>query len=751
MKNRVRIKHSVAGRVRFYVQALRRNDILADSVCSAMLQYDGIEHVRANTACSSLVVFFVPAQMSVHDVTAGLEAVMAQNHPARQPVCEPACASGLCGGVACRTTRTGCDPVRPAARKFAVLSALMGGVFVRRTVLGLPLAVTAFSPLGLVTVAACVPLFRQAYRQIRQRRFTLEAFLGASCVAAVAAGEAVTAMEVLWINSGADLLKAWITERSRKSISDILTVTTHHTFVLVDGVEVEADVASLRCGDVVVFHTGEKICVDGEIVDGEALIDESPITGRPDFVPRTVGDEVLAGVFVRQGVIYVRARCVGDRTYLARMLRRVEDALEHRAPIEGAADRLAARLVKLGFAATAATFVFTGSAWRAFTVMLVMACPCATVLAASTAVSAAMSAAARRNILIKGGRYLEEAGKADVVCFDKTGTLTGTAPVLADMVVFASENTAGAAGQPEDLLLRLSMSVEMHNHHPLAQAIKAEAERRGLQPEPHAVCEYFLGKGMRAEIGGDEVLVGNRKLLEQFGVATGKVSRRASVLRKKGLTVLYVVRGGEILGLLGFDNQLRPESRAVVQRLKACGVRRVVLVTGDEENTAAELASRLDIEEVHASVMPEEKALIVEKLQAQGASVLMVGDGINDALALTGADVGIAMGAMGSEVAIEAADIALVTDDLQGITYVYSLSTATMRVIRQNFWIATGSNLLGAALGAAGILSPVMAGVLHIVHTLGVLGNSSRLLRHEPPALADLPGSAAEAASAGDR
>jgi cation-transporting P-type ATPase C len=174
-------------------------------------------------------------------------------------------------------------------------------------------------------------------------------------------------------------------------------------------------------------------------------------------------------------------------------------------------------------------------------------------------------------------------------------------------------------------------------------------------------------------------------------------------------------------------------------------------VTGDEENTAAELASRLDIEEVHASVMPEEKALIVEKLQAQGASVLMVGDGINDALALTGADVGIAMGAMGSEVAIEAADIALVTDDLQGITYVYSLSTATMRVIRQNFWIATGSNLLGAALGAAGILSPVMAGVLHIVHTLGVLGNSSRLLRHEPPALADLPASAAEAASAGDR
>ena len=578
--------------------------------------------------------------------------------------------------------------------------------------------------MGIAAIAFSAPLFRQAARQLRERRFTLEMFLGASCVAAVFAGEALTAFEILWINAGAELLKAWITERSRKSISRILEISSHHTFVLVDGVEVEKEVADLAPGDVVVLHTSEKVCVDGEIVDGEALMDEAPITGRADFVPKGPGDEVLAGTFVRQGVIYVRASLVGDRTYLARVLRMVEDSLENRAPIEGVADRLAANLVKLGFAVTAGTWLLTGSLWRAFTVMLVMACPCATVLAASTAVSAALSAAARRNILIKGGRYLEAIGEADTVCFDKTGTLTTNEPVLARLIPLN--------GTDDDRLLARAVAVEMHNHHPLAQAIKQEADRRGLTPEPHTVCEYFLGMGMRAEVGGREILVGNGRLMDRHGVSVSPATRRAAPQKRQGRTVLYVAEDKALIGLLAFDNQTRPESRAVVEQLRGAGVRDVVLITGDEPNTARELARRLGIATVHSPVMPEDKAVIVEEMQARGASVIMVGDGVNDALALARADVGVAMGAGGSEVAIEAADIALVTDDLAGLVYVQSLSRATLSVVHQNFWIATGSNLAGVALGAAGLLSPVMAGLLHIVHSLGVLANSSRLLRYEP-------------------
>ena len=359
--------------------------------------------------------------------------------------------------------------------------------------------------------------------------------------------------------------------------------------------------------------------------------------------------------------------------------------------------------------------------------MLVMACPCATVLAASTAISAALSAAARRNILIKGGRYLEEIGQTDTICFDKTGTLTTNEPVLARIV---SMN-----GTSEDKLLQRAISVEMHNHHPLAQAIKHEADNRGVKPRTHSVCEYFLGMGMRAEVDGREILVGNSKLMDTHDVTIGQAKRKAAPLRRQGRTVLFVADNKEILGLLAFDNLTRPESKEVVQRLRHGGADSIVLITGDEPHTAGELAKRLGIANVHASIMPEDKAKIVDKLQKEGASVMMVGDGVNDALALAHADVGVAMGAGGSEVAIEAADIALVNDDLGGLVYIQSLSQATLKVVNQNFWIATGSNLFGVAFGAAGLLTPIMAGMIHIAHSLGVLANSARLLRYEPPAL----------------
>ncbi|MGE4292143.1 MAG: heavy metal translocating P-type ATPase [Desulfovibrio sp.] len=725
MKNSVRVRHSIPGRVRFFVSVLRHADDLASRLEAEAGAWSGVTWVRANALGGSLVVGYDRAKTSEPLIIERLRGLLDSGAGARVKGL-PACASSLCDCSACVATRAGCDPVRPALRRFVVISAVMGTVFVRTTLLGLAVAETVLSPLGLVAIGVSLPLLAKGVRQAREGRFTLESFLGASCVAAVAAGQALTAFEVLWINSGAELLKAWITERSRKSISEILQVTSHHTFVLVDGVEMEREVRDLRPGDIVVLHTGEKVCVDGDIVDGEALMDESPITGRPDFVHRESGGEVLAGTFVRQGVIRVRARAVGDSTYLARVLAQVEDSLENRAPIEGVADRLAAATVKVGFLATGATLVFTGSLWRAFTVMLVMACPCATVLAASTAVSAAMSAAARRNILIKGGRFLEEVGKTDIVCFDKTGTLTTTEPVLAR--IFGIDIA-------EEELLRLAVSVEAHNHHPLAQAIKAEAVRRDIRAIPHTVCEYFLGMGMRAEFSGGEVLVGNRKLMDRYAVSVGSVSSRVSSLHRRGYTVLYVARSHRVVGVLAFENMIRPECGEVVARLRANGIRRTVLVTGDEPNTAISLAGRIGIEECHASVMPEDKAVLVETLRASGASVLMVGDGINDALALVRADVGVAMGAGGSEVAVEAADIALVRDDLGGLVYVHSLSQATMRVVHQNFWIATGSNLLGVALGAGGVLSPVMAGLLHIAHSLGVMANSSRLLRYEYPAL----------------
>jgi len=729
MTKTIEIRHTIPGRIRYRINGLQHNHDLARQMTDSLLRLDFIETVRPNPKCASLVVSFTPDETLQPRILDAIREVLGITPALRElPMARvPDCATPLCECKACEATRTGCNPVKGALRRFVAISAVMGVVGVRSLLFGISVTQTVFSPLGLVAVGFSLPLFKQAWKQFQSSRFTLEAFLGASCLAAVVAGEALTAFEVLWINSGAELVKAWITERSRKSISRILSVSSHHTFVLVDGVEVEKEVADLVSGDVVVLHTSEKVCVDGEIVDGGALMDEASITGRSDFVARQAGDRVMAGTFVRQGVIYVKAQEVGDRTYLARVLRMVEDSLENRAPIEGVADRLAANLVKIGFAVTGGTLLLTGSLWRAFTVMLVMACPCATVLAASTAVSAALSVAARRNILIKGGRYLEEVGGTDTICFDKTGTLTTSEPVLARIIPLPDAT--------EDYILRRAVSVEMHNHHPLAQAIKAEADNRGVGAEAHTVCEYFLGMGMRAEVGGSEILVGNSKLMGMHKVNVEPARRKAAPLRRQGRTVLFVAEDKAVIGLLAFDNLIRPEGREVIRRLRRGGADDIVLITGDEPNTAADLARRMGIATVHASVMPEDKADIVDALQRDGASVMMVGDGVNDALALAHADVGVAMGAGGSEVAIEAADIALVDDDLGNLVYVQSLSRATLKVVNQNFWIATGSNLFGVALGATGLLSPVMAGLLHIVHSLGVLANSARLMRYEPPAL----------------
>ncbi len=728
MKQNIAIRHSIPGRIRLRIRGMHKNTVLANRFDGELNKLKFVESVRTNIHCGSIVVRFKPSRSNADKILNHVAQLL--NGVGGRKTCDkeaPTCASPLCECRACKSTQVGCTPVKSALRRFIAVSSVMGVVVVRTTLLGLTIAETALSPLGLAAVGLSLPLFKKAYDQLRQKRFTLEAFLGASCVAAVAAGEALTAFEVLWINSGAELVKAWITERSRKSISTILEVTSHHTFVLVDGVEVEKEVKDLRKGDVVVLHTSEKVCVDGEIVDGEALMDEAPISGRSDFVPKAVGDKVLAGTFVRQGVIYVKAHKVGDKTYLSRVLKMVEDSLENRAPIEGVADRLAANLIKVGFVTTAGTWLLTGSLYRAFTVMLVMACPCATVLAASTAVSAAISAAAKRNILIKGGRYLEEVGRTDTVCFDKTGTLTTNEPMLARIV--------SLNGTSEKRLLQMAASVEMHNHHPLAQAIKNKADERGVAPKDHTVCEYFLGMGMRAEVAGHEILVGNRKLMEKHGVQAREAASKAAPLRRQGRTVLFVADDKNILGLLAFDNMIRPESHEVVKRLRRGGADDIVLITGDEPNTANELSKRLGIANVHASVMPEDKAHIVEEMQKRGASVLMVGDGVNDALALTRADVGVAMGAGGSEVAIEAADIALVNDHLGGLVYVQSLSQQTLKIVHQNFWIATGSNLAGVVFGALGMLTPIMAGMIHIGHSLGVLANSARLLRYDPPAL----------------
>jgi len=723
----LRITHALPGRLRLRL----RPAALVQTAATACADIPGVFDARSNPACACLVVRYDPAKTEKDAVLAAVRAVLpapksppnAADTAPSHPVCACGCPEKKKPGVGRQLVR------------FVSLTGVMGYVFVREVLLKSAVSQTVFSPLGFAALLAAAPLISQSMRHARRQRFSMEGFLAAGCVAAAAAGQAVTALEILWIHSGAETLKAYIAERSRRSISAILDLTAKNTFILAGEVEVEVPVSAVKPRDIVVLHTGEKISVDGLVVSGEALVDESPITGRAEPEHRTTGDKVFAGAYVRQGILHVRAECVGDATYLARIMRLVEDSLENKADIESTADALARRLLRIGMLSTLGTLVVTGSLWRAFTVLLVMACPCATVLSASTAVSSALAAAAKRGILIKGGRYLEEVGKAEVVCFDKTGTLTTNQPRIEEILNFS--------GLAEDELLLWAYSAEMHNHHPLALAIRHEAVSRGIDPLSHIECDFTLGKGVKALIGHDVIRLGNARYLDESGIATDTAHKQARPLVDRGLTVIYLAKNDTVLAALGFANELRPDAETTVAELARTGVSQVALVTGDTEKTALSLCRTLGVDICRHSVLPEQKADIVRELQAGGRRVIMVGDGINDALALAEADIGIAMSAGGSDVAIEAADIALVKDDLADILYVRSLSRQTLRVARQNFWIATSTNLGGALAGALGLLSPVAAGLIHIVHTLGVLANSSRLLAHRPPALTGAAGSAA--------
>ena len=718
MKKTVKVKHSITERIRLKVYAIRFDKEASFGLEKYFRGIKGVKWVRANSKSASLIIRYDKEILTTKEIVSIIIKLFPQ-HVKSIPTKET--------GLVKKPLHEKKKILKLSLLNFLGLSFLTIVVFVRDVLIKKPLAQNFLSPLGLITAMLAMPLVKKGFKDIKSRHFTLETFLGASIVTAVMAGEAVAALEILWITSGGTLLQAWITERSRKSIRNILQITEKNTYILIDGVELEIPVEQVNTGDTVVLHTGEKISVDGKILRGRALLDESSITGRAEPVLRTKDEKVFAGTFVRQGVIFVEAEHVGDKTYLSHILQMVEDSLENKAEIQTTADRLAKNLIKAGFAVTIGTYILTQSFWRAFSVMLVMACPCATILSASTAISAAINAAAKRNILIKGGRYLEEAASANVVCFDKTGTLTTNEPEITHL---AALNRMG-----EEELLQLAYSAEIHNSHPVALAIKAEAKKRGIKPVSHDVCNYMPGSGVRCEIKGDEILVGSGKLMNKFSVAPVEVKKQLEKIKNLGLTIIFIAKNRALVGVAGFANHQRPEAESVISALKNDGINEIAMITGDSKYTALDLAKRLNISKCYYSVMPEEKADIIRELKDNGDKVLMVGDGINDALALAEADIGFAMGAGGSEVAIEAADIALVKDDITGVVYVRSLSHATIRIIHQNFWIATGSNIVGVVMGALGFLSPVMAGLIHITHTAGIMANSSRLLFYDHPLL----------------
>ncbi|VBA35975.1 putative manganese/zinc-exporting P-type ATPase [Mycobacterium attenuatum] len=698
-----------AGRMRVHVGWVRGNSRRAVAVEEAVAKQNGVRVVHAYPRTGSVVVWYSPRRC---DRSAVLQAISDAQHVAAEFI--PARA-----------------PHSSEIRNADVLRMVIGGAAlallgVRRYVFKRP---PLLGPSGRmvatgVTIFTGYPFLRGALRSLRSGKAGTDALVSAATVASLILRENVVALTVLWLLNIGEYLQDLTLRRTRRAISELLRGNQDTAWIrLPDSTEVQVPIDTVQIGDEVVVHDHVAIPVDGEVVDGEAIVNQSAITGENLPVSVVVGTHVHAGSVVVRGRLVVRAQAVGNQTTIGRIISRVEEAQQDRAPIQTVGENFSRRFVPTSFIVSAITLLITGDVRRAMT-MLLIACPCAVGLSTPTAISAAIGNGARRGILIKGGSHLEQAGRVDAIVFDKTGTLTVGRPVVTNIIAMHKD------WEPEQVLAYAASS-EIHSRHPLAEAVIRSTEERRISIPPHEECEVLVGLGMRTWADGRTLLLGSPSLLRSENV---KVSKKASewvdTLRRQAETPLLLAVDGTLVGLISLRDEVRPEAADVLKQLRDNGVRRIVMLTGDHPDIAKVVAEELGIDEWRAEVMPEDKLEVVRELQDDGYVVGMVGDGVNDAPALAAADIGIAMGLAGTDVAVETADVALANDDLHRLLDVRDLGGRAVEVIRQNYGMSIAVNAAGLLIGAGGALSPVLAAILHNASSVAVVANSSRLIRY---------------------
>jgi copper-transporting P-type ATPase V len=515
--------------------------------------------------------------------------------------------------------------------------------------------------------------------------------------------------------------------KASEAISKLLDMGAKEACLLVDDQEVLVPIEQVRVGDLVRVRPGEKIPVDGEVIDGRAAVDESMLTGESLPVEKTVGDHVAGATVNLDGVLTLRANAVGADTALARIVRLVEQAQGGRAPIQRMADRVSAVFVPAVIGVALATFAGwtllaanpVGGMTAAITV-LIIACPCALGLATPTAITVGTGRGADLGILVKGGDVLEASKKIDTVVFDKTGTITRGQMTLTDVI-------AGKRRRP-DPVLRIAAAAESGSEHPIGAAIVAGALERGLQIPAATKFTNHAGHGVRADVDGRTVLVGRRKLVEEHDLLVPDHLAAAAIeLEEQGRTAVFVCGDDDVVGVLAVADTIKDDAVEVIHQLHAMGLQ-VAMITGDNARTATAIAKQVGIDRVLAEVLPQDKVTEIQRLQGEHRVVAMVGDGVNDAPALVQADLGIAIGT-GTDIAIEASDITLMSDRLDGVVRAIQLSRQTLRTIHQNLGWAFGYNTAAIPLAALGVLNPIVAGATMGLSSVSVVANSLRLRR----------------------
>jgi len=605
-------------------------------------------------------------------------------------------------------------------QKLEILRLALVGVALLISIFGLaPFIYSIDAAVLFALIVGGTPILKSAILALRAKSVTAEVAMASGMIASIAVGQYLSACVIAFFMLIAEFIDEFTREKSKAAISKLMMTPKTATANRNDQ-EISVEIDELRQGDTVIAKSGEMIPVDGVVINGHGLVNQAPITGESMPVEKNVGDDVFAGTVNQLGTMQIEVTKVGKDTTLARIIQLVEEAETSKAPIQKIADRFASRFMPIVFFISALTFVFTRDITNSISV-IVVACPCAVALATPLAVVAGIGNAARKGIIIKGGVYLEELAKTDTIIVDKTGTLTIGEPTVTDIKCFDEHC--------QNDILSLAACAEQHSEHPLASAIINKAKKLDIKVTEHSECSTFPGKGVIAKIGNQLVILGNREMLAHQNIRVPrKVENYMKEKEKNGETALLVAHDKEVCALISVADVVRKEATYALKELEQKGIR-LIMVTGDNPRTAQGIAKQVEINEVYAEMLPEEKVEKVKEFVSQGRKVAMVGDGINDAPALAEASVGIAMGTIGTDVAIEAADVTLMTDDLTKIAEAINLGRKTFSVIKQNLAASIVFNIVGVSLASMGILNPLIASFAHSLPDLILFLNSSRLIR----------------------
>ncbi len=570
----------------------------------------------------------------------------------------------------------------------------------------------------------------KAWRALVTLRPDMNLLMSVAVIGAIAIGEWFEGAAVAFLFSLSLLLESWSIGRARRAIASLMDLTPPVAHLRHESGEVRDVVpAEVPVGSTLIIRPGEKIPLDGEVTVGISDVNQAPITGESVPVEKQVGSEVFAGTINGDGLLEMRSTKAAEDTTLARIIQMVGDAGSKRAPSEKWVEKFAAVYTPVVMAVALLMLLIPtlllGQPWSVWIyrslVLLVIACPCALVISTPVSVVASLAAAARNGVLVKGGVFIELPGKLVAIAMDKTGTLTKGAPEVIDVVPMN--------GHDEEELLTRAGALELNSNHPLARAIVDETKKRGMTMPPAESFETIQGKGATGVIDGKTYWLGSHRYLEQRGQETLEVRQQLEAMQEAGRTVVVIGNDEHVCGFITLADAIRDETREAIKTLHQVGIKRIVMLTGDNEGTAKAIGKESGIDEVHAELLPEDKVAEVEELVSRYEHVAMIGDGVNDAPALAQASLGLAMGAAGSDAAIETADIALMSDDLSKLPWLIEHSRRTLSVIRQNIWFSLAIKALFVVLTLAGVASLWAAIAADMGASLLVIANGLRLLR----------------------